>query len=190
MAGVKGKVHLMETDTRTPAELRAAGPFVSATGNRIGVSVLSQREIPGLLEFFDYRAARGLEFHLLGEEDSTRGAIANTPERAFSGNAVLGVKSSRDGLIRGVLQYRRASAGGARVGFLLDDAIESLDLAIDVLERLIDNARAAGVTQLILAAPEPSTLFSALRASGYPMLDGDVPGERVLTILRSPALTL
>jgi hypothetical protein len=176
----------MDADVRTPAQIRASGPIVTAGGKRLPLSVLGYTDLPGLLELFDHRARSGEGIALLGQANDTRETLARTPEAAFAGQSVLGIRIGRTGLIRGLFQTRPLSSNVAEVSFLLDDSIDSLDTAVAVLSRLIDNALAAGFYQLEVVAPETSNLFAALRRSGYPLLDGEKAGHRLLTI-RQPA---
>ena len=120
--------------TPTPAAPRL-GPFVTQSGRRLPILTLTASDVPALVEFFDYRARRGLALPLSGNPSGTREGLAAMDAAALR-SGVLGVRASQVGPLRGIAEFGTAADGTRMPNVLLDESIETPALQAELADRL------------------------------------------------------
>lgn len=159
----------MESIPVRPEFQRADGPFVTQSGRRLPVRRLTRTDVPALIEFHDFLSRRSKPLQLLGMADDAREsllALAGTDE--FEGSTVLAIMAGPTALVRGLGQYRTQATGPADARFTIDESLDRDGTSREMLFRLADHARAAGVTELNVESTDASPMLEAIERSGFP----------------------
>jgi hypothetical protein len=97
---------------------------VTTSGRRLPVQVLAERDIPALLEFYDYRSRRSQTIELLGMPNADRETIGALTDRDLEATPVLAIMAGPSALIRGIAQYSSKSIGSAQTAFTIDESLD------------------------------------------------------------------
>lgn len=153
----------MQVANRSRSDLRSAGPFVTQSGHRLPVRVLSTRDVPSLVEFYDYLSRRSKKLRLVGEEDATRARVEALRDGVdLDSKPIIAIMSGPAALIRGIGQYRSASVDTAQVQFTIDDSLREYEVEAELLHRVAEHARGRGFHFLSVVAPPDSALLEAI----------------------------
>ena len=159
----------MDSTTARPEFQRADGPFVTTNGRRLPIRRLTKTDVPALIEFHDFLSRRSKPLQLLGMADGAReslSALAGTDE--FEGSTVLGIMAGPTARVRGLGQYRTHGTGPSDARFTIDESLDRDGTSREMLFRLADHARAAGVTELNVESGDASPMLEAIEQSGFP----------------------
>jgi hypothetical protein len=162
----------MQATNPRQAAPRSAGPFVTSSGRRLPVRLLAQPDIPALVEFQDYLARRSQPLQLLGQSKVERDRIQALTADVFKTSPVIGIMCGPRALVRGLGQYTPTSETLAAAQFTIDDSLALDEVERELLYRVADAARGAGIDTLQVVAPPGSRLRAAIAASGFPVKEG------------------
>jgi hypothetical protein len=155
------------TDVRAPFT-RADGPFVTPGGRRLPVRQLAESDIPALLEFHDYLSRRSKPLQLLGMADGSRESVSGLAGSGeFERSPVLAIMAGPTALVRGIGQYRASEGRAADSRFTIDASLDQDGTSREMLLRLADHARSAGVGELDVEATEDSAMRAGIEGSGF-----------------------
>jgi hypothetical protein len=171
------------TLSQRQAAPRSAGPFVTAFGSRLPVRILSDKDVPALLEFWDYLSRRDRKLALVGQPAlDRRGVEEMSGEMSSAAGPILAIMSGPAALIRGICQYGPASNATAEATLTIDESLDRHKVTGEMLFRLADHARAAGYDRFEVAAGDGSVLLDALLESGFPVEKSAGSGRYLVTI--------
>ncbi len=159
----------MESATEQTEFVRADGPFVTQGGRRMPVRQLAESDIPALVEFHDYLSRRSKPLQLLGMADGARESVLGLAGSGeFESHPVLAIMAGPTALVRGVSQYRAHKGAPADVRFTIDESLDKDGTSREMLLRLADHARLAGVSEFNVEAAEGSAMLDGIEHSGFP----------------------
>lgn len=159
----------MESTPVRPEFQRADGPFVTPNGRRLPVRRLTNADMPALIEFHDFLSRRSKPLQLFGMADGTAESLSRlSGTDEFECSTVLAIMAGPTALVRGPGQYRTHGTGPADARFTIDESLDRDRTSKEMLLRLADHARAAGVTHLKVEATDGSAMLEGVERSGFP----------------------
>jgi hypothetical protein len=132
------------------------------------VRVLAPMYLPALVEFYDYRSRKDHQWHFLGAGNQGRDGLEALTGEQLEASPILAIMAGPTALIRGIAQYGPANEGAADADFTIDESLDGDHVSDEMLYRLADHARAAGITRFKTSAAEGSAMLAAIGASGFP----------------------